>query len=44
MPLKVSDYSWSETEQMVFITVPLKVRREPVRMSYDVCVCVCVCV
>eukprot|EP00035_Acanthoeca_spectabilis_P023904 m.451469 g.451469 ORF g.451469 m.451469 type:complete len:382 (+) comp20161_c0_seq1:29-1174(+) len=24
MPIKVEDFSWSETEQMVFITVPLK--------------------
>ena len=26
MPLKVTDYSWSETDDTVFITVPLKVR------------------
>lgn len=29
MPIKVEDFSWSETEQMVFITVPLKVRHVP---------------
>jgi hypothetical protein len=26
MPIKVTDYSWSETDDTVFITVPLKVR------------------